>query len=140
MRIIYCCDELKTDKVDMSFEDEYNAAKDLGFTVDVINEEELVDYDNPTRAIRKVQPSAHKETAIYRGWILKPKFYEKLYESLKAKNIELINSPLNYKHCLYLPESYDLIKEHTPMTAWLKKEDFIHSFDKIHELIKDLGL
>jgi len=99
----------------------------------------LVDFDNPTKALRKVQPSANKETAIYRGWLLKPKFYEILYESLKAKNFELINSPLSYKHCLYLPESYDLIKEHTPMTVWLKKVHFINSFDKIHELIKVFG-
>jgi len=139
MTIIYCSDPFNTGKVDTFFEDEYNAARDLGFTVELVNYDELTYFENTAKSLRRIKPFASKEAAIYRGWILKPKFYEILYESLKAKNVELINSPRSYKHCLYLPESYDLIEENTPMTVWLKKEDIADSFDKIHELIKVFG-
>ena len=41
--------------------------------------------------------------AIYRGWMMPVPMYENLYNTLLDFNLELINNPMQYKHCYYLP-------------------------------------
>jgi len=60
------------------------------------------------------------EKAIYRGWMLKPGIYESLYNTLLEKNLQLINSPVEYKNCHYLSESYQFIENFTPPRFLLK--------------------
>lgn len=49
-----------------------------------------------------------------------PNIYEKFYNELLKKNIRLINTPSEYKHCHYLPESYSKIIKETPKSNWTK--------------------
>ena len=64
--------------------------------------------------------------------MLKPNQYQQLYDGLLSKNIELTNSPNQYKFCHYLPESYDLIKDYTPKTTFklLNGEFNLNEFEK----------
>jgi hypothetical protein len=93
------------------------AAESSGFEIDLINYETLVNDDKPVAAIRRVQPIATLETAIYRGWMLKPAVYSKLHQALLEKNIQLINPPEAYRLCHHFPESYPLIAAQTPRSA-----------------------
>lgn len=140
MKVIFCANPLVSKKVDMDYENEYKVAKSLGFKVELLSFEDLVDMDNPGSAVEKIKPSVEPECAVYRGWMLKPDRYRKLYNALKSRNIELINSPDNYRFCHYLPDSYDVIRNYTPNTIWFKKGQISKALDKVCEiLIKTFG-
>jgi len=136
MKIIYPTDPLDLKKVDTEYEREYNVAQELGFELLLINYEELVYNQNPIGAITRIKPSDNIEEALYRGWMVKPEDYTHLYNELKNKNIELINSPENYKLCHYLPEYYNIIQNYTPETIWFKEEQFSESSDEVYNTVR----
>lgn len=76
---------------------------------------------------------------LYRGWMLTPGQYARLYETLFQKNYKLINSPEEYQHCHYLPDSYPFIEGHTPKTIWFKVAGKKVDFDRIFERIETFG-
>jgi hypothetical protein len=57
VKVIFCADLLNKKKVDIDYESEYRVAKELGFEVELMSFEDLVNMDNPEAAIRKIKPS-----------------------------------------------------------------------------------
>ncbi|MGH2480421.1 MAG: ATP-grasp domain-containing protein [Ktedonobacteraceae bacterium] len=104
----------------------------------LIDVEALVEQQNAVRAIRKVEPASTAETAIYRGWMLKPYAYEHLYTTLVEKGLFLINTPAAYIHCHYLPESYHLIESFTPRSTWIKTGPDV-SIDEVITVLHQFG-
>jgi hypothetical protein len=131
MRVIFC-DNLIDRKVDPDFEEEYKSAIGQGFQVGLLSFEDLNDL-NIAKSISRIKESDELELAIYRGWMINPDKYELLYEGLLKKKVKLINSPLEYKTCHYLPFSYEFIKESTPETNWTEVKGGV-DFDKVFEL------
>ena len=117
MRIIYCDNVLDNKIIEHDYKEEKESAILVGFSFSLISFEELTN-GNIVKAFKHVKVSDNKENGIYRGWMLTPKQYQNLYEGLLQKNIELINSPTEYKHCHYLPESYKKIESKTPKSNW----------------------
>nr|WP_321231327.1 ATP-grasp domain-containing protein [uncultured Psychroserpens sp.] len=117
MRIIYCDSVFDNKVIEPDYEEEKKSAVNVGFDFSLISFEELTD-GNITTALRFIKQSESKEFGIYRGWMLTPNQYRNLYEGLLKKNIELINSPDEYKHCHYLPDSYEKIASKTPKSNW----------------------
>lgn len=117
--VVYCSDPLEPRQPDQAFAAEANAAERLHLDRALIDFETLV-YENDARAaVRRVPAQVEQMTALYRGWMLKPDQYARLYDSLRAKGIKLINNPAAYRHCHYLPESYAAIATRTPKSVWL---------------------
>ncbi|GAB1157714.1 ATP-grasp domain-containing protein [Paenibacillus illinoisensis] len=135
MIIIYGSSPLDEKKVDESYEEEYQCAKQLGFEVGLINLEELIVNQCPELAIKRLRKAPELGAALYRGWMLKPQEYVQLYEALASKNWYLINTPEQYRHCHYLPESYDKIKGHTPKSVWLPMSELQGSPDAIQKAV-----
>ena len=117
MRIIYCDSVLDHKKIEPDYEEEKDSAAKVGFDFSLISFEELTD-GNISKALKFVKAAASKEIGIYRGWMLTPNQYTNLYHGLLTKNIKLINSPTEYKHCHYLPDSYSKIEGKTPTSHW----------------------
>jgi len=117
MRIIYCDSVFDNKVIDSDYECERDSAIKAGFDFSLISFEELTS-GNTKKALRFTKDSETIELGIYRGWMLQPKQYEKLYEGLLEKNIRLINNPQEYKHCHYLPESFEKIKSDSPKSNW----------------------
>ncbi len=117
MRIIYCDSVFDNKVIEPDYEEEKKSAINTGFEFSLISFEELTD-GNIATALRFVKEVESKEFGIYRGWMLTPNQYKKLYDGLLKKNIELINSPTEYKHCHYLPDSYNRIESKTPKSNW----------------------
>lgn len=145
MRILFCDSGFSSKEVDYMYVEEYQSAKKEGIRTSLISFEELK-KGNVKIALKRVALSEEKELGLYRGWMLKPNQYDLLYHSLLEKNIQLINTPEEYKFCHYLPESYEVIKEFTPKTTFKKLvgvfnvEDFLNelnTFDKQAIIIKD---
>ncbi|MGK5506702.1 ATP-grasp domain-containing protein [Brevibacillus formosus] len=139
MKVLFCSQPFQENKVDETYEYEYTCAKQLGLDIHLISLEQLIYQDNPLSAVKQIQPSPEKVMAIYRGWMLKPYLYQKLYDALLAKNIELINTPEKYVHCHYLPESYEVIKDFTPLSVWLHKEEIDASFANVYRIVNRFG-
>jgi len=138
MRIVFCSEPFSPLRVDSAYENEADAAQVVGFEFDLIDFEALADGENLTAALRKVKEQSAPVTAFYRGWMLNPEKYAQLYMALAERNINLINSPAQYKHCHYLPESYSLIENFTPATVSVKLDsDF--NFDDVFRQLSVFG-
>ena len=122
MRIIFCDSVIDNKAIEPDYEVEKKSAVLAGFDFSLISFEELTD-GNISAALRFVKQLENKELGIYRGWMLTPSQYGNLYEGLLKKNIELINSPAEYRHCHYLPDSYDKIESKTPKSNWTTEFD-----------------
>ncbi len=138
MRIIFCADYWNPHAADSAYETEVNIAEKLHLPYSLINFEALIEKQNATRAVRKVEPADTEELAIYRGWMLKPQTYERLYTALAERGLLLINTPTAYAHCHYLPESYHLIAGSTPRTTWLRTGSNV-SIDEVMVALQPFG-
>lgn len=118
--LIFCQNPLDRKTVDDDYLGEYETAAQLGVDVSLLNFEALTHDKYVEKALRKIAPRDRPTDAVYRGWMLKPADYAALYEGLLAKNLRLVNSPEQYRHCHYLPDSLRFIAECTPQTVWLK--------------------
>lgn len=134
MRIIYCDSVFDNKIIEPDYEEEKKSAVKAGFNFSLISFEELTE-GNISTALRFVKEPEKKELGIYRGWMLTPNQYRDLYDGLIKKNIELINSPVEYKHCHYLPDSYEKIESKTPKSNWTIELDN----DSILKLMKEFG-
>jgi hypothetical protein len=138
MRILFCADYWNPLSPDSAYEAEAAAVEKVQLTSSLINFEALVEQQNISRAVRKVEPASTQELAIYRGWMLKPHIYERLYAALAERGLLLINTPVAYTHCHYLPESYPLIEGMTPRSTWLKTGPDV-SLDEVMALLRPFG-
>ena len=125
-------------RVDSAYESEADAAQAVGFDFDLVDFEALVDAGNSVTATRKVKEQSAPVVAVYRGWMLKPQNYAQLFDALAERNINLINSPVQYKHCHHLPESFSLIENHTPATVSVKLNSNFN-FDDIFRRLSVFG-
>lgn len=138
MRIIFNADYWNLLSPDNAYEAEVEAVERLHLTYSLINFQALVEHQNAAGAVRKVKPATTREIAIYRGWMLKPHTYERLYSALAEKGLLLINTPAAYTHCHYLPESYHLIEDFTPRSTWLKTGPDV-SIDAVMTILHPFG-
>ncbi len=146
MRLLFCNDPFNVTQPDEQYVREVEAAQKVGLTYSLISFESLVYEEQIEQALRAVPQLETETLALYRGWMLKPEQYTRFYNALLAKGWRLINTPDQYKHCHYLPESYAIIEPYTPLTTWLKLGgelpilavyDILRQFESMPLLIKD---
>ena len=138
MRIVFCNDDLTPRAVDSCYESEFSAASDAGFNVEVVDFSAIRKGD-ANAAVRFVKMASELEAAIYRGWMLTPSEYKLLYDALRNRNVPLINSPEEYSHCHWLPNSYSAIQDHTPRTFWTEASSATWDMNAITDLLREFG-
>ena len=137
MRIIYCDSVFDNKIIEPDYKDEKVSAINNGFEFSLISFEEL-ENNNLSKSLKYVPNLEKLEIGFYRGWMLSSKLYKELYNGLLSKNIQLINSPKEYNHCHYLPNSYDKIKTLTPKSNWTKEGDIIND-ELVNSLTDEFG-
>jgi hypothetical protein len=135
MNILFCDNPLDTNQVDSDYRKEFLSATENGFNTLLFSFENLTRENDALLATRRIKHSDTLQPVIYRGWMLKPNQYGFLYNTLLAKNYQLINSPVEYQNCHYLPDSYEFINKYTPKTVWLIVEDQQVDYQKIFNAI-----
>ena len=97
-------------EIDEDMREEYHAAVDTGL-FDII----LFNYDEwlARKKIRLKRTGDISKKTVYRGWMLKPEDYGKLYQELQRNEIELITSPREYENMHLFPNVYPHIKDDT---------------------------
>ncbi len=136
MVVVFCRDPLEPSRPDRAFEAEVVAIEDRALPYVLVDHDALLREDEPAQAVRRVPGQPEPVLAAYRGWMVTPHQYRKLYEALSAKNIRLINDPEQYRHAHYLPENYPVIRGLTPRSAWLKGN---LGMDRIMEALAPFG-
>lgn len=144
MKILFCNDPFDVKRPNAAYLKEAEAAQKAGLSYELFSFEALLQENSA--ALAGLPQLDTEETVVYRGWMLKPEQYTRLYNMLLAKGWRLINTPDQYKHCHYLPESYSIIEYHTPLTTWLKTgaeipilavHEILRQFDSLPIIIKD---
>lgn len=79
---LFCSDPLNKRKPDIDYAEEYEAAKSNGFKVLLFSYEDLIQFGKVNIPLNE---EIHR--VIYRGWMLKPKDYECLYNKLAEKKL-----------------------------------------------------
>src|SRR5258708_29367923 len=120
MRLIFCSNPLVRAEADPDYLVEFEAARAKGLECSLLNFEALLEDIDSKRAVSRIPPAESEAVAIFRGWMMKPEVYVKLYEAALDRGLRLINSPVEYRHCHHLPESFELICNRTPRSVWLK--------------------
>jgi len=145
MELLVVCDDQDRKKIDKDFYPESVAIRDLKIPFSLIDFDKMVDDGDYSAAISKVKPSELFREAIYRGWMLSPNQYSRLFYELYKKGVTLINTPTNYNYCHMLPYCYESIKHVTPTTTWINlpkeynEEKEVEGWVSIHfSEIKDL--
>lgn len=132
-KILFPNNLLEAQKPNPDYQIEVDSVKALGMSMGVIGLED-VEMGDFVRGVARVRREDVPTKAIYRGWMMTPTQYKGLYRALQAKNIKLINSPEAYQHCHYFVESYDKIREYTPLSVSIKvgeRPNFEEIFEKI---------
>ena len=135
MTILFCNDVLQPSRVDQAFAEEAESARQNGFEIALLDFEKLSD-EQAEAALRRVR--SVEKNVVYRGWMLRPALYEKLFSALQERGATLVNTTAQYRHCHYLPESYDIIARQTPRTVWLPLTGEI-DFDDIMAKLEIFG-
>jgi len=117
MRILFPNYPLEPKHPDASFESEYNAAQEAGLDVGLLG---LEAYFGSEITFHQVPPGT--EDVLYRGWILKPEDYSRMYLTLLGLEKHLSTNPEEYLHCYYFPHWYEAIGgvSVTPRSFWLQ--------------------
>ncbi|WP_334074216.1 ATP-grasp domain-containing protein [Paenibacillus sp. A14] len=116
----------------MEYLREYETARRLGADVHLISLEALLE-GSAELAVRRVPAFETPKVFIYRGWMLKPDDYERLYQALSRKNAILINSPEAYRSGHDFPRSYEAIKAVTPYSIWVPQEELKEGLGPLFE-------
>lgn len=122
--ILFCESPLEPNKVDPDFQEEFLCAQQNNFSAIIFNYEDLTNTERFDQATKKIKPAVDVTPLIYRGWMLTPEQYSKLFNSLLLKNYRLVNTVREYQNCHYLPDSLKFIAGKSPQTIY---EKFIDS-------------
>lgn len=113
-------------QVEEHFAAQAKSARAAGLDTQLLDQElvEAGDHAKAARSLRRALNRASSEAseetlAVYRGWMLTAAQYASLYAALLAEDVKLLNSPAAYAHAHLLPESFDVIREHTPHSVWV---------------------
>jgi hypothetical protein len=132
--ILFCADPTKPFQVDEAFAVEAAAARAIGFKVELLDFEELV--RNSEVLIPKLRgPQYAPELPIfYRGWMLSPHKYERLYRSLEVRRYRLVNSVEAYKTAHYYPTAYPYFADYSVEATWIEGTSLEEAWKKIEFL------
>ena len=129
MRVLFPSSYLHPDRVDEDLITEYEAAVETGCVIS------LFDYDEWVGEEKLVIRNAPEEECIvvYRGWMLKPDQYKKLYHQLiEDYGMQLVTSPDSYEKLHVFPNVYPYVKDDTARILTYSFKDDI----QIEEVLK----
>ncbi|TLD71776.1 hypothetical protein FEM03_06460 [Phragmitibacter flavus] len=118
MRLIYPADTFSPKVADEVYADEFAAAQAEGFPVSIFSFE---DFQGGTFRPRPAIQSG--ETVLYRGWMLTPTEYTRLFEAIVAAGGTLVTDVAAYTLCHHLPCWYPLLTEFTAETMIFSETD-----------------
>ncbi|MGC4117923.1 MAG: ATP-grasp domain-containing protein [Myxococcales bacterium] len=115
--VLFCSDPSHSRSVDSVYEPERAAVESVGGHWSLFSFEALVDQAAPEKALQRFE--ARASSALYRGWMMSPQRYRLLFDALRQRGVTQVNTPEQYQHCHWFPDSYEVIAPLTPKSVWL---------------------
>lgn len=136
-KVLFPNEPFNRKQVDSAFMQEFQICMLGGIKTYFFDHEELVDND---KFVTDIDPS-DKCILFYRGWMLKPEQYAKLYHKILERTngyVTLVNSPEQYDNLHCFPNIYKDIKEYTPKIVLVKEwETIVDLFTIKKDLVFD---
>jgi len=121
MHLLFPSDPFKSSIADEPYLEEFEAACAIGLACSLFSFE---DFEAGRFKPRPFLPTGAQ--VLYRGWMLQPERYSRLYDAVSAGGCTLVTSSDQYRHCHYLPEWYALCEDVTPETVFASRHaDFV---------------
>lgn len=120
MRILYPADTFSPKVADEVYADEFAAAQAVELPVSIFSFE---DFQSGTFRPRPAIQSG--ETVLYRGWMLTPADYARLFEAIVASGGTPVTDVAAYTLCHHFPRWYPLLSEFTAETLTFSQDDDI---------------
>jgi hypothetical protein len=120
VRLIYPADTFSPKGADEVYADEFAEVQLAGFAVSIFNFE---DFQSGTFRPRPAIRSG--EAVLYRGWMMAPADYARLYTAIVASGGIPITDVAAYTLCHHLPRWYPLVSEFTAETRTFAETDDI---------------
>ncbi|WP_028100766.1 ATP-grasp domain-containing protein [Pseudoduganella violaceinigra] len=111
MHLLYPSDPFNKSAVDEAYAEEFSAVTAAGLTGSLFSVE---DFECGQFRARPALPAG--EDIVYRGWMMTPDAYGRLFDAVAGTGGRLQTNPAAYRLCHYLPEWYSLCAEWTPET------------------------
>lgn len=109
LKFIFPSDPEDLNQIDSSFEYELSVVKHLGL------ENILIDIDN----LKSIKKNDKCGVGIYRGWMVCPNTYRKIYTLLLRKQcIQMMVFPCHYERSHCFMENWKVLSEFTPKTIY----------------------
>jgi hypothetical protein len=128
---------LQPSSPDSAYIEEAKAATENGFSYELFDFDALTS-DDIGKALRKIRTVEEPAIALYRGWMLTPTQYQQLHFGLTELGLNLINSPDEYSHCHWFPNSYPVIEENTPLSYFIPRHQ-INDWECVHQCVEKFG-
>lgn len=112
MHLLYPSDPFNKTTVDEAYAEEFSAVAELGLSCSLFSFE---DFEEGKFRARPTLPA--DVGIIYRGWMMTPDSYSRLFDAVASNGARLLNDTQAFRHCHYLPEWYPLCTEWTPETV-----------------------
>lgn len=111
VNFLFCNHPLHQHRVDMDYEEEYQAAAAAHACA-------LFSYEDMQTGKLSLYGENISGLTIYRGWMMTPGMYRNFYDALKERGILLINTPEEYERYHLLPGWYKDFEAETPKSIW----------------------
>ncbi len=118
MQIIYPGDYFNANRVDETFEAECDSARKAGLKSVLLSSQSF--HEGKIKFSGSFEPG---QPVIWRGWMLKEKEYRALHDAVSNCGAEMWVSPEYYAACHYITGWYELCRDYTPETIFLKESD-----------------
>jgi ATP-grasp domain, R2K clade family 3 len=118
MRLIYPANALRPKLAEEIYADEFAAAQAAQIPISIFNFE---DFQGGTFRPRPAIQSG--ETVLYRGWMLTPTDYTRLFDAVVAASGTPVTDVAAYTLCHHLPRWYPLLTEFTAETITFLETD-----------------
>jgi hypothetical protein len=118
LHLLYPCSPLRRSEPDELYAEEHAVALEMGFDASLFPFDEFL--DGGIRVRPALQPG---QAVLYRGWMVNPQQYARLYSKILTHGATLLTSPERYERCHHLPTWYPQLREFTPETCFFQESD-----------------
>jgi hypothetical protein len=112
MHLLYPCDPFNQNLVDEAYAEEFAVLKGLGFSHSLFSFEDFEDGKFRPKPLLPVGVQV-----LYRGWMMTPEVYARLYDAVSSNGGQLRTDASAYRRCHHLPGWYALCVDYTPETV-----------------------
>lgn len=122
LTILFPHQPFEPSKIDSVFEEEFKAARLVGFPTAFYDHEALEAGDSK-EAFFRLPETREKSRTIFRGWMIPGERYQEGFDEITRKGYHPQVPPASFEEAHYLPLAYQHIEGESPRSGWIRGDD-----------------